>query len=221
GILLSDNRGKPIHPRYKNFSLSKIQKVREDEQKKAALLGEYAGLCFLRYPSAFIRNTRYKKEVEAAVKRLIEKIKPSVIYTHSLTDKHPTHRAAACRVIGALKRTAPDKRPEYLYGIGVWGGLDWLPDSKRKAFDVSGYEELASKLLKAYKSQMFGLHRYDAAVLSRRRANAIFHRSRGFSKSSSIIYAMELTSLINNPKLTIKKYLKSVANELYKNSSAI
>ena len=199
GIVVSDNQGKPIHPKYKSSSLSKVQKIREEEQIKAARLGEYAGLAFLRYPSSEIRNPFYEKKIEGKIIELIELLKPLVIYTHNLADKHPTHLAVALRVIDALKKLPKGKRPKKLYGVEVWGGLDWLSDKDKVVFDVSGYELLASKILGVFKSQMFGPHRYDEASLSRRRANAVYHKTHKFSLFlSKVFYLLHLNFLLLN-----------------------
>lgn len=208
GIVVSDNKGKPRHPRYKDYSALKMQEIRKKEQIKAACLGEYAGLAFLNYPSPKIKKVKSKGEIEDKIKKLIESLMPSVIYTHSLTDRHPTHVAVALRVIGALRRLTIDKKEVKVYGVEVWGSLDWLLGKDKVVFDVSGYDELSASLLKAFKSQTYGNHRYDLGTLSRMKANAVYYKSHAFSGSTSLVYAMNLTPLINNKKLKIKKFLK-------------
>ena len=212
GIVVSDNQGRPIHPKYKSSSLSKVQKIREEEQIKAARLGEYAGLAFLRYPSSKIKDAKYKEKIKEKIKEIVSFLRPSIIYTHSLFDRHSTHVAVSLRAIEALRGLNKNKRTDKLYGVEVWGGLDWLSDKDKVIFDVSGYEELASNLLKVYHSQIFGSHRYDIAVLSKRKANAIYHKTHQFSKSTSLIFAMDLTQLVKNKRLNVKKYFKSHIN---------
>ncbi len=212
GIVVSDNQGKPIHPKYKSFSLSKVQKIREEEQIKAARLGEYAGLAFLRYPSSKIKDAKYKEKIKEKIKEVVDFLRPSIVYTHSLFDRHLSHVAVTLRAIEALRGLNKNKRPDKLYGVEVWGGLDWLSQKRREVFDVSGYEELSSKLLRVFKSQRFGLHRYDVAFLSRMKSNAVYYKTHQFSKSTSLIFAMDLTQLVKNKRLSIKKYLKSHIN---------
>jgi len=208
GVLVSDNRGKPFHPKYKDYSPSRIQKIREDEQIKAAKIGDYSGVAFLRYPSSLIKNPSYKKEIEDKIKEIIELLNPHTIYTHNLYDRHPTHVAVSLRVIGALRKITKTKRPKEVYGVEVWGSLDWLSDKEKIAFDVSGYEELLSKLLEVFKSQIYKSHRYNEAALCRMRSNAIYNETHQFSKSTSLIFALDLMPLIKNRKLSIKKFIK-------------
>ena len=56
GVVLSDGRGSPRDGVYKNFSDEEMRQVRLKEQRKAAILGEYATLFLLDFPSRTIKD---------------------------------------------------------------------------------------------------------------------------------------------------------------------
>jgi LmbE family N-acetylglucosaminyl deacetylase len=207
GVVVSNSQGKPYHPKYRNLSPEQIQKIREREQIKAAGIGQYTGLAFLNYPSNRIKNKKYKDEITNKIQEIIKIINPKTLYTHNPFDRHPTHVVTCLRVIEALRGLKKSKRPSRVYGVEVWGSLDWLPDDKKVAFDVSAHKQLTEKLLSVYKSQNYKNNRYDEAVLGRMRANSVFSKPHQFSKEKFLIYALDLLPLLKG-KTNIGKYLK-------------
>jgi hypothetical protein len=128
-----------------------------------------------------------------------------VIYTHNLADKHDTHVAVTLRVIQALRDLPADARPQHLYGCEVWRNLDWLNDDDKVIFNVDGHENLATALVGLFDSQVAGGKRYDLATMGRRRANATYLASHGVDESTSLIFAIDLTPVMD-PKVDVKEY---------------
>ncbi len=216
GIVVGDNKGKPIKPEYKNLSPDKIQRIREKEQEQAARAGGYSGVAFLRISSKDIKSLRRKREVVDIIFNLIKNMPIETIYTHSLFDNHPTHTAVAQRVVSSIKKLPLKKRPKAIYGMEVWGSLDWLPDKYKVAFDVSSSVDLIKKLLAVYKSQYYKGHRYDKALLGRLRANAVFNKTHAFSGGKALIYGLDLSPLFKKKSLTGEKYIQNILKEFFK-----
>ncbi len=70
------------------------------------------------------------------------------------------------------------------------------------------YSSPAAALLGVYDSQISGGKRYDIGTMGRRRANATYYASHGVDTSTYLIYAMDLTPLIKDPKLSIELYIR-------------
>jgi LmbE family N-acetylglucosaminyl deacetylase len=217
GVVLCDGRGSPRDGIYKDYSDEEMRLVRRQEQRKAALIGEYAAVAMLDHPSAVIKDASRLEPVEDLV-ALLRIAHPQVIYTHNLADKHDTHVATALRVIQALSSLAPGERPARLLGCEVWRGLDWMDDADKVLLDVSGHENLQSALLGVFDSQIAGGKRYDLAALGRRRANATFFESHAVDRVSGLSYAMDLTSLITgapiDPENILHAYIQHFENDV-------
>ena len=132
-----------------------------------------------------------------------------MVYTHNLADKHDTHVAVTLRVIEALRRLPAEMRPHYLYGCEVWRNLDWMLDTDKVTFDVSTHEGLQAALLGVFDSQVCGGKRYDLATMGRRQANATYFASHDTDVSTGLIFAMDLTPLIQDPELSVTAYTQS------------
>jgi len=181
-----------------------MQVVRRKEQKKAAYVGEYSAHVFLDYSSGAVKDPK-GSPVVGDLKRIIAAAKPQVIYTHNLADKHDTHVAVTLRVIQALRELPAGARPQHLYGCEVWRNLDWLNDDDKVIFNVDGHENLATSLVGLFDSQVAGGKRYDLATMGRRRANATYLASHGVDESTSLIFAIDLTPVMD-PKVDVKEY---------------
>ena len=215
GVVATNGSGSPRDGLYRDYTDEEMMKVRKQEQKKAAFVGEYAGAALLDYPSSAIKDPE-NTEVVDEFKRLIAKASPELIYTHNLTDKHDTHVGVCIKVIQALRELAVEARPEILYGCEVWRGLDWMFDQDKVMFDVAGHPNLESSLLGIYDSQVCGGKRYDRATIGRRLANATYADTHAVDETDSLIYAMDLTPLINNRDLDIIEYAGSLIENFKK-----
>jgi len=204
GVTVTNGAGSPRDGIYAQYTDEVMQVVRRKEQKKAAFVGEYSAHVFLDYSSSAVKDPK-DSPVVADLKRIIAATKPEVIYTHNLADKHDTHVAVALRVIQALRELPADSRPQRVYGCEVWRNLDWLNDDDKVIFNVDGHENLATSLVGLFDSQVAGGKRYDLATMGRRRANATYLASHGVDESTSLIFAIDMTPVMD-PKVDIKEY---------------
>lgn len=208
GVVTANGSGSPRTGPYANMSDAEMIKTRREEQIQAAKIGDYAKLVLLNYNSAQIKDLKDKRVVDDYVE-ILKEFSPSIVYTHNLADKHPTHVAVALKCIEAIRKLPKDERPVKLYGNEVWRGLDWLSDDEKVVFDLTGYEELLDKVLRVHKSQIEGGKRYDLAAKGRRRANATYAASHGVDQYQSAAYSMDLTPLIEDDNLDPKEFILS------------
>ncbi len=195
GVVVTDGRGAPRNGLYEHYSDEQMRTVRFKEQRKAAIVGEYAAQVMLDYPSKIIKDGSKPQPVEDLA-ALLKVAQPEIVYTHNLADKHDTHVAAALRVIAAIRSLPETQRPRKLYGCEVWRDLDWMLDSDKVPFDISEHENLQAALLGVFDSQIAGGKRYDLASMGRRRANATYFESHGVDVTTGMSYAMDLTPLV-------------------------
>jgi LmbE family N-acetylglucosaminyl deacetylase len=207
GVVVTNGSGSPREDLYKDYTDEEMRRVRRKEQKKAAIVGEYSAQVLLDYPSSAVKGEN-KVSVSEDLGRLIKAAKPEVVYTHNLADKHDTHVGVGLRVIEAIRKLEATDRPRKVYGCEVWRDLDWVIDEDKVTFDVSARENLQAALLGIFDSQISGGKRYDLATMGRRRANATYFESHGTDIVSGMIYAIDLTPLIEDVDLDIREYLQ-------------
>lgn len=217
GVVMTDGRGSPRDDLYKDYSDEAMRLVRIKEQKKAAVIGEYAAQLILDYPSKAIKDGSNQKPIEDLI-QILSIAHPRFMYTHNLADKHDTHVATALKVIAAIREMPSNERPEKLFGCEVWRDLDWMVDADKTAFDLTAHENLQLALLSVFDSQICGGKRYDLATMGRRRANATYFESHGVDVTTGLSYAMDLTSLILSPEMEIipfvQEYIQHFAQDI-------
>jgi LmbE family N-acetylglucosaminyl deacetylase len=201
GVVVTDGRGSPRDGLYAHYTDEEMRLVRLKEQRKAAIVGEYAAQVLLDYPSKVVKNASRGEPVDdlAAV---IRAARPQILYTHNLADKHDTHVAVALRTIAAIRLLPTADRPARLYGCEVWRDLDWMMDEEKVMFDLSAHESLQAALIGVFDSQISGGKRYDLATQGRRRAHATYAASHRTDSATSLSYAMDLTPLVHDPSLS-------------------
>ena len=207
GVVMTDGRGSPRDDLYKDYSDDAMHKVRFKEQKKAAIVGEYAAQVMLDYPSKAIKDGSDWQPIEDLT-RILKAAQPQFIFTHNLADKHDTHVGTALKVITAIRSLPAVERPEKLFGCEVWRDLDWMVDSDKVAFDLTSHENLQASLLGVFDSQICGGKRYDLATMGRRRANATYYESHGVDVATGLSYAMDLTPLILSPEIDVSSFVQ-------------
>jgi LmbE family N-acetylglucosaminyl deacetylase len=207
GVAVTNGSGSPRDDVYKNYTDDDMRVVRRKEQKKAAVVGEYAAQALLDYTSAAVKDPKSKDPVEDLA-LLLKLAQPEIVYTHNLADKHDTHVAVAVKLIEAARSLPLDQRPKKLYGCEVWRDLDWMIDEDKVPFDCSGHENLQAALLGIFDSQVAGGKRYDLATMGRRKAHATYYASHGLDVTTGLTYAMDLTPLILNPSKDVRAFVQ-------------
>ena len=206
GVVVTDGRGSPRNGIYEDYSDEDMRLTRIKEQHKAAVVGEYAALVMLDYPSRDVKDGRNIRIVDDIV-AVLEATKPDAVFTHNLADKHATHIGVAVKVVQAIRKLTEKSQPDYLYGCEVWRGLDWLLDDEKVILDCSTQINLQAALLGVFDSQISGGKRYDLATMGRRVSNATYYASHGVDTSTGVAFAMDLTPLIGDPNLSIQDYI--------------
>lgn len=217
GVVVTDGRGSPRNGIYEQYSDEEMRQVRSKEQRKAAIVGEYAAQVMLDYPSKTVKDGKDTFPVEDILS-LLKATRPQVVFTHNLADKHDTHVAVALRVIAAIRVLPEDERLQKLYGCEVWRDLDWMVDSDKTTFDLSQQENLQAALLGVYDSQISGGKRYDLASLARRRANATYFESHGVDVTTGLSFALDMTPLLSDanksPSDFVQEFIHRFAQEV-------
>jgi LmbE family N-acetylglucosaminyl deacetylase len=207
GVVMTDGGGSPRNNLYEHYTDEQMRRVRSKEQRKSAVIGEFAAQVLLDYPSGAIKDGTNHHPVEDLA-ALLNYAEAEFIYTHNLTDKHDTHVATAVRVIAAIRGLPEEKRPRKLFGCEVWRDLDWMVDSDKVTFDLTAHENLQAALLGVFDSQIVGGKRYDLASMGRRRANATYFESHGVDLTTGLSFAMDLTPLIHAPFTELFPFLQ-------------
>ncbi len=205
-VVTADGAGSPRTGLYADYTNEEMMDVRRLEQKKAAFVGEYSALAMLNYTSSAIKDGANREVVED-YKEILMAMKPEVVFTHNLADKHDTHIGVVTKVIKAIRELDPADRPKKVYGGEVWRSLDWVNDEEKTVFDVTEHQNMAAALVSLFDSQVAGGKRYDLATQGRRLANATYYASHGTDTAEHLMYALDLTPLIEDVDLDIAEYV--------------
>ncbi len=217
GVVVTNGRGSPRSGIYGNYTDDQMWAVRNAEQKKAAIIGEYAAQIFLDFPSAAVK-TGSNPDPVADIAEILRATRPDIVYTHNLADKHDTHIGVALKTVAAIRQLPAAERPKKLYGCEVWRDLDWLPDEQKVAFNLSQFENLQMALVGVFDSQVSGGKRYDLATMGRRRANATYFASHATDVVTLQSFAMDLTPLVTDDSLSptdfVQQYIAAFADDV-------
>ena len=205
GVVLTDGSGSPRTGRYANFTDEEMKAERRDEQRRAAKWGKYSAALQLAHPSTVVKSAK-SAGVKADLAAIVAACPAQVVYLHNPADKHDTHVGCFLRSIEALRALPKSRRPKQVLGCEVWRNLDWLVDTDKVLLDDSARPALAAKLIGAFKSQIAGGKRYDLAIAGRRLANATFHTSHATDAAGAVTWALDLTPLVHDEKLSIEKF---------------
>ncbi|NQU09991.1 PIG-L family deacetylase [bacterium] len=206
GVTCTNGGGSPRAGAYASTTDDQMQEVRRQEQRQAAMIGRYGVMAQLGHASQTIKDPA-DRSLQEDLQELLGAMRPAVIYTHNLADKHDTHIAVAVSLLRAVRALPAERRPRQVLGCEVWRGLDWMPDKEKMVLDVTGYDNLAAAINGVFDSQIAGGKRYDLATVGRRRANATFFESHGVDDSDQVWLAMDLTPLVEDPGLDPVAYV--------------
>jgi LmbE family N-acetylglucosaminyl deacetylase len=195
GITCTNGAGSSRTGPYANFTDAEMMTIRRKEQNTAAVIGGYAAMIQLDYPSSGIKSPT-EQALKEDLKAILTAARPEIVYTHNPADKHDTHIGVTIAALQAMRELPRDQRPKQVIGCEVWRNLDWLPDHQKMLMDVSGRDNLAATLNGVFDSQIAGGKRYDLATLGRRAANATFFNSHATDASTQLIFGIDLTPLV-------------------------
>jgi len=201
--------------KYAELNDKDMMEVRNQEQIRASEIGEYSKLYLLKHTPNEIVDAENKSIIKD-IKKIIEEVKPDVIYTHNVFDKNPSHRALTLKVIDAIMDMPEELRPRLLYGCEVFRGLDWLPDRYKVTFDLSENKELQNRLIGVYDSRAEGFKDYTKAVMGRKLSNATLEYNAASETEDKLIwYGINLTSVIQK-NIPIKEFCVKVLGDFNK-----
>ncbi|MGD8457042.1 MAG: PIG-L family deacetylase [Anaerolineales bacterium] len=212
GVVVTNGSGSPRTGIYENYTGEEMVSVRIREQKKAAMLGEYAAQVFMMYPSSAVKDAS-NQDIVNDITDLLRAARPKIVYTHNLADKHNTHVGVVIKVIEAIRKLPFHQHPQKLYGCEIWRDLGWMIDDAKVTFDCSFQQNLQAALLGVFDSQISGGKRYDLATMSRRLANATYFDPYNVDEKTGITVAMDLTPLISNPEMDIQAYVQTYIDD--------
>jgi LmbE family N-acetylglucosaminyl deacetylase len=219
GVTCTNGAGSSRIGDYARFTDEEMMLVRRDEQRQAAIVGRYAAMLQLDYPSRVAKDPADQR-LREDLRAILQASKPRVVYTHNPADKHDTHIAVVIPLLQAIRDLPKNERPEAVHGCEVWRNLDWLGDDEKVVHDVSGHDNLAAAVNGIFDSQIAGGKRYDLAVLGRRRANATFFSSHTTDASDALAFAMDLTPLVKDDSLDIVEYVTGAIDRFRADVSA-
>ena len=205
GVTVTDGAGSPRGGPFEKYSDEQMRKIRVAEQRKAALIGDYACQIQLGFPSEVVKGAE-NEEVVVYLRAIFEGSTPQVVYLHNPADAHDTHVACCLRSIEALRNLPDDKKPAKVYGCEVWRSLDWLLEADKSVLKLYDRTNIADALYGVYDSQISGGKRYDLAIEGRHLANATFYEHDEVDKYQRLSFAMDLTPLIKDASLDVADY---------------
>lgn len=205
GVVVTDGAGSPRTGRFAKYTDEEMKTVRRDEQRRAARLGKYSAAIQLAHPSKVVKDAN-TDVVRTDLAAILRACRAEIVYLHNPADKHDTHIAVLLRCLEALRKLPRNQRPKRVYGCEVWRNLDWLVDTDKVLLNDSPRPALAAKLIGAFQSQIAGGKRYDRAIAGRRMANATFHTSHATDRADAVTWAMDLTPLILDDKLSVEEF---------------
>jgi LmbE family N-acetylglucosaminyl deacetylase len=209
GVTCTNGAGSSRSGPYAHFTDTEMMAIRRQEQNTAAVVGGFAAMLQLDYPSSSLKDPS-SQTLKNDLKAILTETRPEVVYTHNPADKHDTHVGVTVAALQAMRELPPEQRPKQVIGCEVWRNLDWLPDDAKVLMDVSGRDNLAAALNGIFDSQIAGGKRYDLATLGRRAANATFFNSHATDAATQLIFGLDLTPLVTDESMDIVDYVCSL-----------
>lgn len=208
GVTCTNGSGSARTGPYAAYSDEQMMAIRRDEQNTAAMIGGFAAMVQLDYPSGMVKSPT-GTELRDDLLEILKLSQPEVVYMHNLADKHDTHIGVTVAALQAMRMLPVDQRPKQVIGCEVWRNLDWLGDDEKVLMDVSGRDNLAAALNGVFDSQIAGGKRYDLATLGRRSANSTFFDSHSTDEATQLIFGMDLTPAVADDSLDLVDFVCS------------
>lgn len=211
-VIVTNGAGSARTGVYEKYSNEEMITVRRQEQRKAAVVGEYSLQVQLDYASKEVKDSSNKNVVSDLI-TILEQTKPEVLYLHNPIDKHGTHVACTVKAIEAIRQLPKEDRPKKVYGTEDWRDLDWLCDEDKVLLDCSDKSNLSMALIGIFDSQISGGKRYDLASQARRKAHATYNSSHDIDTYEELLYAVDLTPLIEDDTLSLETFCLSLIDK--------
>ena len=205
GVIVTNGAGSSRTGIYGSYTDAQMQAVRLQEQRKAAVVGEYSIQIQLSHPSSAVKD-KANVAVQSDLASIVAAAGADVVYLHQPADKHDTHIGVLAHSLAALRQLPADRRPKRVLGCEVWRDLDWMVDTDKQVLDTGRFPNLAMALVGVFDSQITGGKRYDLATAGRRMAHATYHTSHATDQFQGITWAMDLTPLVQDPTLSIAEF---------------
>jgi LmbE family N-acetylglucosaminyl deacetylase len=206
GVTCTNGAGSSRTGPYVDFTDERMMAIRHEEQNAAAVIGGYAAMFQLGYPSSAVKSAS-DPGLKNDLLEILSATRPDVVYTHNPADKHDTHIGVTIAALQAMRELPREYRPKQVIGCEVWRDLDWLADEHKVLMDVSGHDHLAAALNGVFHSQNAGGKRYDLAIQGRRAANATFFNSHATDAASQLAFGLDLTPLVTDEGIDIIDYV--------------
>ena len=219
GVIVTNGAGSPRSGVYANYTDAQMQDVRRQEQRKAALVGDYSIQLQLAHPSSAVKD-KANAAVQSDLMAIFAAAGADVVYLHQPADKHDTHIGVLAHSLAALRTLPAGLRPKRVLGCEVWRDLDWMVDTDKQVLDTGRFPNLAMALVGVFDSQISGGKRYDLATAGRRVAHATYHTSHATDQFQGITWAMDLTPLVNDPTLSLVDYTAGFIDRLKQDVAA-
>ncbi|WP_269523684.1 PIG-L deacetylase family protein [Coraliomargarita parva] len=210
-VTCTDGAGSSRTGPYATFTDEQMKEVRVQEQRTAAVIGQYSFMAQLAHPSSVAKNADQRIAMIDDLEAILKAAQPEIVYTHNPFDKHATHIGVFHALLAAILRLPESERPKQLIGCEVWRGLDWLPDALKLVLPLDGHPNLAASLNGVFDSQIVGGKRYDLAVEGRRLANATFFDSHSSDAAQRITYTLDMTELMSG-EVSLEDFCQRILN---------
>ena len=194
-VVITTGAGCPRGGRYANYPDQKMVETRWREQQAAAMVGHYP-VINLSYSSPEVKDVNQSRAIVRDLLTILHATGPQRVFTHSLSDPHETHVAGALRTIEAVRSLPIDAPLQALFGVEIWGCLDWLGPGLKVSCDISGSTHLAASLVGLFDSQIHHGKDYLRATQGIRAWHATTENSHDVDKAREVAIMMDMTNLI-------------------------
>ena len=156
--------GEMSHPHLKKSIISKTRKKETEEIAKKIGIKK---LIYFNLPDTQVRE-HIDSKIKDKLKKIIQSYKPKKIFTVSIKDTHPDHRAVHRTVLEVVNSL---KIPYTVYTFQVWNIFSRnLPLLQ---IDISDYFKEKIKIMRMHKSQLFYIYLQLLPVYLRARLNGL------------------------------------------------
>ena len=145
--------GESSHPHIKR---EKIREIRLEESKDADKIVGGDGVLFLGLEDGNMGEDLKKRDNINKIRNLIREYEPTKIFTHSVDDLHPDHRAVRKAILKSYDEVKKEAGFECdVYTFEVWNIVNLLKRKQpRLIVDISKDFQTKIKALHAFKSQI-------------------------------------------------------------------